>query len=204
MMTQASQPQPSPDRDTETDAPERVFDGAAWFFVLLAAASALLVLWLRGADALVSAATQSVTLLMAVTPMIVVGLFLGGLIKELSDPQRIAPVLGANSGWKGLVLATVLGAATPSGPFAAFPIVYALALAGADIGAVVAYLTAWSVLGLQRVLVWELPLLGHDFVMVRVLASLPLPIVSGLVARLLMRLVPELPIGRSRVTSGGE
>src|SRR5690606_10269135 len=105
---------------------------------------------------------------------------------------------------KGLVLATVLGAATPSGPFAAFPIVYALALAGADIGAVVAYLTAWSVLGLQRILVWELPLLGHDFVAVRVLASLPLPLVSGAVARLLMRLVPELPIGRARVPGGGE
>src|SRR5690606_30275789 len=103
--------------------------GAAWFFVLLAVVSALLVLWLRGAEALVRAGMQSATLLMAVTPMIVVGLFLGGLIKDLSDPRRIAPILGANSGWKGLVLATVLGAATPSGPFAAFPIVYALALA---------------------------------------------------------------------------
>lgn len=204
MMTKLSRPQPPRDPETETDAPERVFDGAAWFFVLLAAVSALLVLWLRGSEALVRAATQSATLLMAVTPMIVVGLFLGGLIKELSDPQRIAPILGANSGWKGLVLATVLGAATPSGPFAAFPIVYALALAGADAGAVVAYLTAWSLLGIQRLIVWELPLLGPDFVGVRILASLPLPIVAGVVARMLMRLMPELPIGRVRATGGSE
>lgn len=204
MMTELSRPQPPRDPETETDAPERVFDGAAWFFVLLAAVSALLVLWLRGSEALVRAATQSATLLMAVTPMIVVGLFLGGLIKELSDPQRIAPILGANSGWRGLALATVLGAATPSGPFAAFPIVYALALAGADAGAVVAYLTAWSLLGIQRLIVWELPLLGPDFVGVRILASLPLPIVAGVVARMLMRLMPELPIGRVRATGGSE
>ena len=204
MMTEASQPQPPPEHNRSADAPARVFDGTAWFFVLLAIASALLLLWLRGAEALLRALAQSATLLMAVAPMIVVGLFLGGLVKELSDPQRIAPVLGANSGWKGLTLATVLGAATPSGPFAAFPIVYALALAGADIGAVVAYLTAWSILGIQRLLIWEIPLLGPDFVTLRILASLPLPLVSGLVARLLMRFVPELPIGRARVTGGEE
>lgn len=202
MTTEASQPQPPPN-DNE-GAPRRVFDGASWFFVLLAAVSALLVLWLRGTDALARAASQSVMLLVTVTPMIVVGLFLGGLVKELSDPQRIAPILGANSGWRGLALATALGAATPGGPFAAFPIVYALALAGADIGAVVAYLTAWSVLGLHRLVIWELPLLGPDFVTARAIASLPLPVVSGLIARLLMRFIPELPIGRARVTGGDE
>lgn len=205
MMTNVSQPQPPPDHEISRNAPrQHLVDGASWFFVLLAVVSALLVLWLRGADALGRAASQSVALLMTVTPMIVVGLFLGGLVKELSDPERIAPVLGANSGWKGLALATALGAATPGGPFAAFPIVYALALAGADIGAVVAYLTAWSVLGLHRLVIWELPLLGSDFVVARALASLPLPLVSGLIARQLMRFIPELPIGRGRVTGGGE
>src|SRR5690606_38575407 len=148
----------------------------------------------KGADALASAGMRSFTLLMTVAPMIVVGLFLGGLVKELSDPERIAPVLGTRSGWKGLVLATALGAATPGGPFAAFPIVYALWLAGADIGAVVAYLTAWSVLGLHRLVIWELPLLGLDFVLARALASVPLPIAAGYVARLVFRLVPDLTI----------
>lgn len=179
-------------------------DGAAWFFIFLAAASAVLVLCTRGAGVLVDAAMRSVTLLMTVMPMIVVGLLLGGLVKELSDPERIAPVLGKQSGWKGLVLATALGAATPGGPFAAFPIVYAFWLAGADIGAVVAYLTAWSVLAVHRLVVWELPLLGVDFVLVRSLASLPLPIAAGYMARLLFRLVPNMTIGRAPRTDGGE
>lgn len=185
------------------DAASPMLDGAAWFFVLLAAVSALLVAWLKGSEALTRAAVQSMTLLMTVTPMILVGLFLGGLVKELSDPQRIAPVLGARSGWRGLLLATALGAATPGGPFAAFPIVYALFLAGADIGAVVTYLTAWSVLGLHRLVIWELPLLGPDFVLARALASLPLPLLAGLVARLLIQFLPDLPIGRGRMSGGG-
>jgi uncharacterized membrane protein YraQ (UPF0718 family) len=190
--------------DSAGDPPHRVVDGALWFFVLLAAGSALLLVWFRGFDALYTAVLRSATLLLTVAPMIVVGLLLGGLVKELSDPKQIAPVLGANSGIKGLALATALGAATPGGPFAAFPIVYALALAGADVGAVVAYLTAWSVLGLHRVVIWELPLMGLDFVTARVLASLPLPLVSGLIARFLMRFIPELPIGRTHVKGGGE
>ena len=202
MTTEAPQAQPPPDHNE--GAPRRVLDAASWFFVLLAAVSALLVLWLRGADALARAASQSLMLLVTVAPMIVVGLFLGGIGKELSDPQRIAPILGVNSGWRGLTLATALGAATPGGPFAAFPIVYALALAGADVGAVVAYLTAWSVLGLHRLVIWELPLLGPDFVTARAIASLPLPVASGLIARLVMRFIPELPIGRGRVTGGDE
>ena len=203
MKTQEQQIQERQNAASGATAARRVFDGASWFFVLLAAASALLLFWIKGTEALARAAAQSASLLLTVTPMIIIGLFLGGLVKELSDPKQIAPVLGAKSGWKGLVLATALGAVTPGGPFAAFPIVYALALAGADIGAVVTYLTAWSILGLHRIVIWELPLLGADFALARVLASLPLPLAAGLIARLLFRFLPDLPIGRARMTGGG-
>ena len=202
-MNEALKPSPEHVSDERSAAP-RAVDGATWFFVLLAGVSAMALAWAEGWDALFAALSQSLRLLATVTPMIVVGLFLGGLVKELSDPRRIAPVLGAESGWKGLVLATALGAATPGGPFAAFPIVYALALAGADIGAVVAYLTAWSVLGLHRLIIWELPLLGTNFVVARMLASIPLPVLAGVIARLLLQLVPDLPIGGSRPAGGGE
>jgi uncharacterized membrane protein YraQ (UPF0718 family) len=183
-------------------APRPMMDGAAWFFVALAAVSASLVLWLKGSDALAQALGKGGNLLMTVAPMILVGLFLGGLVKELTDPKTVAPVLGAQSGVGGLVLATLLGAATPGGPFAAFPIVYALSLAGADVGAVIAYLTAWSVLGLHRLIIWELPLLGPDFVIARFLASLPLPVIAGLVARFLIRWWRDVPVGRGGPPAG--
>jgi len=202
MTTQSQHSQERQDETLAANAPRRVFDGASWFFVLLAAVSALLVGLLEGRQALARVAEQSATLLVTVMPMILVGLFLGGLVKELSDPKQIAPVLGARSGWRGLVLATVLGAATPGGPFAAFPIVYALALAGADIGAVITYLTAWSILGLHRIIIWELPLLGPDFALARALASLPLPFAAGCFARLLIRFLPDLPIGRVHIMGG--
>jgi hypothetical protein len=43
-------------------------------------------------------------------------------------------------------------------------------------------------LGYARILVWELPFFGGDFVIWRTIISLPMPIVAGLLARLLVRL----------------
>ena len=162
-------------------------DGSVIFFVALALVSMLLVAFFRGSAALAAAMGHAWWLFVGVVPLIALGMLLGGFARELADPKKIAPILGAQSGWLGLVLATVLGAVTPGGPFAAFPIVYALFLAGADVGAVIAFLTAWSVIGVHRIVVWELPLLGPEFVIVRVLTSLPLPVLAGALARVLAR-----------------
>jgi uncharacterized membrane protein YraQ (UPF0718 family) len=174
-----------PQQDPSTTAPRPLIDGSVIFFIVLAVVSMLLVLWLKGSGALAVAMTNAVWLLVGITPLIALGLLLGGFARELADPKQIAPILGAQSGWMGLVLATALGAVTPGGPFAAFPIVYALFIAGADVGAVIAFLTAWSIIGIQRIVTWELPLLGHEFVIVRVLTSLPLPIFAGALARVI-------------------
>ena len=157
------------------------------FFIALALLSMVLVYAFKGGAALSGALLHAWWLFVGVVPLIALGMMLGGFARELADPSKIAPILGAQSGWLGLILATALGAVTPGGPFAAFPIVYALFLAGADVGAVIAFLTAWSVIGVHRIVVWEMPLLGPEFVIVRVLTSLPLPVLAGAVARVLAR-----------------
>lgn len=173
------------------------------FFIALALASMALLYALKGGAALSSALRHAFDLLIGVVPLIVLGMLLGGFARELADPKKIAPILGAQSGWFGLILATALGAVTPGGPFAAFPIVYALFLAGADVGAVISFLTAWAVIGVHRVVVWEMPLLGPEFVFVRVVTSLPLPVLAGAAARLLAR--GPLAIARPELErDGGE
>jgi uncharacterized membrane protein YraQ (UPF0718 family) len=168
-------------------------DGSMIFFIVLALVSMILVYVLKGGGALALALGHAWNLLLGVLPLIALGMMLGGFARELADPNKIAPILGARSGWLGLILATALGSVTPGGPFAAFPIVYALFLAGADVGAVIAFLTAWSIIGVHRVVVWELPLLGPEFVFVRVLTSLPLPVLAGALARVLARGVLHIP-----------
>jgi uncharacterized membrane protein YraQ (UPF0718 family) len=59
------------------------------------------------------------------------------------------------------------------------PLLVAAANSGAAMPSLVAYMTAWSLFGLQRIIAWEAPLMGWRFVSVRVLASLGLPIIAG-------------------------
>ena len=46
-------------------------------------------------------------------------------------------------------------------------------------------MTAWSVLAIHRTLSFELPLMGSRFVLLRLLVSLPLPLIAGALAWLL-------------------
>jgi hypothetical protein len=88
---------------------------------------------------------------------------------------------------RGLFIAQFAGALTPGGPFGSFALVHALGKVGADIGVLIAYLTAWATLGLMRLIVWEIPFLGINFALLRYAISLPAGILAGLLARRLAR-----------------
>jgi hypothetical protein len=60
-----------------------------------------------------------------------------------------------------------------------FPIVNALQESGTGRAPLIAYLTSWSTLGFQRILIWELPLLGLPFVILRYISCLPLPFLAA-------------------------
>ena len=78
-----------------------------------------------------------------------------------------------------IAIATLLGTVMPGGPLIAFPIVVILTKAGAGMPALVTFLTSWSVLGIQRILGFELPMMGSKFVINRVAIGIFLPAISG-------------------------
>jgi uncharacterized membrane protein YraQ (UPF0718 family) len=71
----------------------------------------------------------------------------------------------------------------PGGPFTIYPVATAFLTLGADVGTAVAFITSWTLLGYNRALVWEVPFFGADFVIWRIVVSIPLPIIAGLLAR---------------------
>lgn len=156
-------------------------------FLGLACAGGLACWYQGGWPFVIAGLAEAVGLLLMVMPQLVAGLLMGGLIARLVSRDKVASLLGRQSGIRGLLLASAAGAVTPGGPFTSFPIVHALWVAGADAGALIAYLTAWALIGLNRLIVWELPFMGVEFTLVRVLVSLPLPILAGLIARMLVR-----------------
>lgn len=156
-------------------------------FVAIALASAALCWLVLGTEATVAAGLSAAWQTADLIPRIVLGLIIAGMVAVLLPRAVVASWLGQASGLRGVVIATGLGAIMPGGPMTAFPLVVALFAAGADIGALVTFLTAWGVVSLQRMLVWEIPFMGADFALVRFMVCLPVPVMAGLLARWLAR-----------------
>jgi uncharacterized membrane protein YraQ (UPF0718 family) len=131
-----------------------------------------LLVWLayakKGGAAVGEGFSKSGALIVSVAPSMALGFFLAGFVTVLVPQEAVARSLGENSGPRGLLLASVAGILTPGGPFTHFPLLAALRSQGAGIGPLSAYITAWSLLGAHRILLWEGPLLGWRFVFIRV------------------------------------
>jgi hypothetical protein len=63
---------------------------------------------------------------------------------------------------------------------------------GADFGATIAMVVSWTLVGYGRAVAWELPIMGTDFTVWRIVISLPLPILAGALGRFVyVRMYPK-------------
>jgi uncharacterized membrane protein YraQ (UPF0718 family) len=160
-----------------------IFNRSFWIIASLTAASGIACYLVRGPDAFFATFRTDLEMVLLITPRLGAALLLAAAIQVLLPREKVARLLGERAGLRGILLATGAGMVTPGGPMTSFPLVNALHEAGTGRGALVAYLTSWSTQGFQRILMWELPLMGIEFATFRFLVSLPLPIVAGLVSR---------------------
>lgn len=70
-------------------------------------------------------------------------------------------------------------------PMTHFPIVASLLKVGVGVGALISYLTAWSLFGLQRIIMWEIPILGIEIVAACSAASFFFPVLAGWLGELI-------------------
>jgi uncharacterized membrane protein YraQ (UPF0718 family) len=115
------------------------------------------------------------------------GCLVGAFIARLLSRELVARWVGSESGFTGLFIATLVGAFLPGGPVTAFPIAAAFVTIGADVGATIAFITSWTMMGFTRALVWEIPFFGLEFTLWRTLESIPMPIIAGLFGRVLAK-----------------
>ncbi len=107
---------------------------------------------------------------------------IAGMVQVLIPKEIIQQWLGAESGLKGIILGCIAGGLTPGGPYAVFPIVGSLYQAEASLGAVVGFVSAWSLWSVAR-LPMEVALIGPKVALVRVIATLVVPPLAGLFAQ---------------------
>lgn len=121
-------------------------------------------------------------------PILVLGFVIAGLVQVLVPKELISRWLGAQAGVKGVLIACMVGGVVPGAPYAVFPLVGAFYRAGASLGAVVGFISAWSLWSVSRLPV-EMALIDPKAALVRYGITLAVPPLAGLVANGVIRLL---------------
>ena len=120
-------------------------------------------------------------------PRIFIGVVGSGYLAEILPQDLVGRWLGPDSGAIGVGIAVLGGIFTPGGPVVGFSIGAAALKGGAGAPQVIAYTTAWALFAVQRLFMWEMPVMPPRLVWLRVAASLPLPFLAAAGAMLLGR-----------------
>ncbi|MHC0052630.1 permease [Actibacterium sp. D379-3] len=174
--------QPDPPRPGAS-TPHKMIDGSLLFIIAIAVLSGAAVWWQKGSAVFWHIFLTETGFTLALLPKILAGVLLASILPMLISRERIQALIGPDSGLRGLIIATVAGAVIPGGPSVTYPLTIGLMAAGADLGAGVALVSGWVLLGLNRTLIWELSFLPADFVALRMALSLPGPVLLGLAVR---------------------
>lgn len=108
---------------------------------------------------------------------------------KLLPETLIMSVLGPQTGFLGILAASIVGGLLPGGPTISFPLAYLAARQGAGDAQLVAMLTAWSAYAFHRILVFEAPMMGWRFVWLRLAAVSFMPPATGVAMGALTQLL---------------
>jgi uncharacterized membrane protein YraQ (UPF0718 family) len=136
----------------------------------------------RGRPVLTASLREGTMDFITIVPRIALGVIGSGYIAAVIPQEVITGWLGPNSGWLGVLTATIAGAATPGGPVVGFSLGAVALKAGAGTPQVIAYVIAWALFAFQRLLLWEIPFMPARFVWFRAAVSLPFPFLAAAIA----------------------
>ena len=120
-------------------------------------------------------------LVIQILPLLIISFIIAGMIQALIPGEIIARWIGVESGFRGILIGIGMGSLTPSGPFVSMPIAAGLLRTGAGVGTMVAFITAWSLIGIHRMPL-ELGILGWKFMLIRLACVFFFPLIAGLLA----------------------
>lgn len=120
-------------------------------------------------------------MILDILPLLLCAFIVAGMVQVLLPRDLIAKWVGAESGFRGILVGTVAGGLAPGGPYVSLPIVAGLLRSGAGVGTMVAFLTGWSLWAIAR-LPMEVGILGWKFTFIRLATTFFFPPVAGWLA----------------------
>jgi uncharacterized membrane protein YraQ (UPF0718 family) len=158
--------------------------------LILAAVAAILlaVAFWRGRDLLLAGLLAAGRTLWRNLAILLLGFVIAGLVQVLVPKELISRWLGAQAGVRGVLIACVVGGLVPGAPYATFPLVAALYQAGASLGAIVGFVSAWALWSVSRLPV-EMALIDPQAALVRYGITFVVPPLAGLLANAIAHLL---------------
>src|SRR5262249_1400659 len=153
-------------------------DLSAFVLIALAVITAAAAYW-KDPSLPILGAKNGLRMLWFVLPRLAPALILAGMLQVLIPQETVARYFGNQSGFGAIAMAAMAGILTPGGPMVSVPLLVVLANSGMALGPLVAYMTSWSLFGVQRIIAWEAPLMGWPFVVVRTFPALAFPFTGG-------------------------
>ncbi|MGQ0666994.1 MAG: permease [Nitrospiraceae bacterium] len=120
---------------------------------------------------------------------LLLGFIIAGLLEVLIAPSEITAWLGTESSMRGILVGWMAGLVIPGGPYLLFPIAANLLKTGAAPGALIALITAKTLVGPIRMLTYEAPLLGWPLTLARCVPALFVPPILGIAGQWLFNLL---------------
>ncbi len=117
-----------------------------------------------------------------ILPLLILAFIVAGMVQVLLPRELLSRWIGEESGMRGIFIGTLAGGLTPGGPYVSLPLVAGLLRAGAGVGTMVAFLTAWSLWAVAR-MPMEIGILGWKFTVVRFLCVFFFPPIAGFLAQ---------------------
>lgn len=147
---------------------------------------ALIFTWLayrHGQDVCATGFQSAFRMTIHVLPLLLFAFIIAGMVQVLLPKELMAKWVGTESGFRGILIGSIVGGLAPGGPYVSLPIAAGLLKSGAGIGTMVAFLTGWSLYAVTR-LPMEVGLMGWKFTLIRLVSTLLFPPLAGWIAHL--------------------
>lgn len=137
--------------------------------------------YFKGGGEHVTGLKTAVGMTWQIIPLLVFAFIIAGMVQVLIPRELLNQWVGAESGFRGIIVGSIAGGLSPGGPYVSLPIAAGFLQAGAGVGTMVAYLTGWSLYAVGR-LPMEVGILGWKLTVARLLSTLIFPPLAGLIA----------------------
>jgi uncharacterized membrane protein YraQ (UPF0718 family) len=143
----------------------------------------LIIGYSRGEGQHIAGLKSAMKMTVDILPMLVFAFIMAGMIQTLLPQELLSKWIGEESGIRGILIGTVAGGITPGGPYVSLPLAAGFLRAGAGIGTMVAFITAWSLWAVSR-LPMEIGVMGWKFTIVRLACTFFFPPIAGFLAQM--------------------